>query len=144
MPADVRDDLARGPRSVEEEREDLHPRGVRKPGEEPREHLGVPMRARAEATGGGWHVSTISDTLVEVNITAEGGAVRSIGSGVTLAMAAVGICCGVALLLGAVGAGTLGLGFARSGLIAVGVAFAVLGVVLLAIRRARQGGTHVR
>lgn len=69
---------------------------------------------------------------------------RSIGDGVTPAMAAVGICCGATLLLGAVGAGTLGLGLATTGLVAVGVAFAVLSVVLLAVRRARHGHDRVR
>ncbi|MGH2799485.1 MAG: hypothetical protein ACRDM0_17875 [Thermoleophilaceae bacterium] len=67
---------------------------------------------------------------------------RSIGDGVMLAMAAVGICCGATLLL-AVGAGALAFGFTTTGLVG-GLAFTVLSLALLAVRRLRHRDSRVR
>ena len=69
---------------------------------------------------------------------------RSIGNGVTIGLAAIGICCGASLLLGAVGAGALGLGLASAGRVALGLAVAFAGFVVLAVLRACRRSPDVR
>lgn len=64
---------------------------------------------------------------------------RSISAAATILFAAVGICCGIPLLVvGAVGAALAGLGLASAGAVVAGVGLVVLSLVLLVIRRARE------
>ncbi|HEX9496613.1 MAG TPA: hypothetical protein VGA38_12715 [Candidatus Limnocylindria bacterium] len=68
----------------------------------------------------------------------------SIGDSATILFAAVGICCGVPLLFGAVAAATAGLGLATAGALLAGAGLVAVSLALLAIRYSRRRRADVR